>query len=304
MVRQLVRAWRARGINVVVFVDDGILSAASRETLLHHAAIVKADLLAAGWVPHKDKCQWMPSRSADWLGMNYDTQDNVVRAIPSKVTDTMFLLPTLLLTQTVHVKLIAKVVGKLISMYLAYGDIIYLRSKCLQMQIAATLSWSEHVTLSEKSVQEINFRIAYLPNNIGMTLYPPAEASAITFSDASGTGVGAISFLAPNSHSISTHRTFTDDEKASSSTHRELLAIAYALDQTQQLLAGKVVHWFTDSANVTAILKKGSMVTKLLDLALHIFDITKQNQIYFNGILDSPVSEHSIRPVVSSHRPR
>ena len=242
MIRQFIKAWRARGINVVVFVDDGIVTATDRETLLLHAKIIKADLLAAGWVPHKDKCNWTPSQCVDWLGMTYDTSHNLVKATPAKVTAVMSLLPNLLTTNTVHVKSIASVVGKLISMFLAYGDIIYLRIKCLQMQIATTLTWSEHVRLSERARQEINFWLAYLPTNNGMPLLVPADASVITFSDASGTGLGAISSLGPETENILTHRTFTPAERSSSSSHRELLAIAYSINQASSEQSCTLVH--------------------------------------------------------------
>ena len=279
LIRQLVKAWRAQGISVVVFVEDGIVSASSASVLAEYAKIIQKDLIAAGWVPHRDKSHWIPQKSATWLGMEYDTTNNVVRATPEKVMSTHSLIQNIYACSWVHVRTLAKLVGKLISMHIAFGDIIYLRSKCMQCQIASTQSWSSNIHISDLAKREMLFWQNYLFTGNGMSLHTPAGAAAISFSDASATGVGAILSPKPGSSDISIHRVLSPEEQLASSTRRELIAIDYALDQSKELLSGKILHWFTDSANVTSIIKKGSMKPDLLDLALHIFEIAKRHQI-------------------------
>ncbi|VDI26255.1 Hypothetical predicted protein [Mytilus galloprovincialis] len=67
-VRQLVKHWRKSSIKVAVYLDDGFGVEVSYELCEKHARRIKADLIASGFVPNKDKCVWLPSQHVEWLG--------------------------------------------------------------------------------------------------------------------------------------------------------------------------------------------------------------------------------------------
>ena len=64
-----------------------------------------------------------------------------------------------------------------------------------------------------------------------------------------------------------------------SSTYRELVAVFHGLETAKHQLAGHALKWHTDSKNIVSIVRKGSMVQPLLELALLIFHITRQFNI-------------------------
>ena len=65
VVRQLVKHWRNNGIKMAVYLDDGFGVSNDLEVCRQQAFAVKADLVASGFVPNKDKCVWQPSQSVE-----------------------------------------------------------------------------------------------------------------------------------------------------------------------------------------------------------------------------------------------
>ena len=68
-------------------------------------------------------------------------------------------------------------------------------------------------------------------------------------------------------------------QSVKSSTFREMYAIWFGLCQFHALLFNQVLDWFTDSANTVSIVKRGSMIPELHNLALKIFTICSQSNI-------------------------
>ena len=79
--RPLVKHWRSQGIFIVLYLDDGWCRAETESKCLEHAIMVKADLLAAGFVPNKNKYVWLPTPKLDWLGLTWDANVGTIRII-------------------------------------------------------------------------------------------------------------------------------------------------------------------------------------------------------------------------------
>ena len=71
--RPLIKHWRANGLFIVVFLDDGWGTASSFSECEKFANSVKCDLLSAGSVPNVDKSVWTPVQDIDWLGMTWNS---------------------------------------------------------------------------------------------------------------------------------------------------------------------------------------------------------------------------------------
>ena len=125
----------------------------------------------------------------------------------------------------------------------------------------------------------MNFWLNYMYENNGLSADSPTAAAAISYSDASATGCASIITPCPNQESIVTHREFTEHEQTLSSTYRELVAIFHGLESAKHQLAGHALKWHTVSKNMVSIVREGSMVQPLLELALSIFHITRQFNI-------------------------
>lgn len=72
VVRSLVKYWRRDGIKAIVYLDDGFGLAPTKTDCACNAKRVKVDLIAAGFVPNKDKCEWGPSQEMVWLGFQLE----------------------------------------------------------------------------------------------------------------------------------------------------------------------------------------------------------------------------------------
>ena len=62
ILRELVRRWRSLGIAIVMYIDDGFITAPDKQTLIDHAKIVKEDLHSAGFIINDKKSFWNPSQ--------------------------------------------------------------------------------------------------------------------------------------------------------------------------------------------------------------------------------------------------
>ena len=279
ILRVLIQHWRERQIRILAFFDDGISAAVSLEEALTHSRIVHDEIVLAGFIPNKEKSQWQPLQILSWLGMLYDLLQQKVFATRDKIDKAMLLMQQVLDTQPLPVRMLASLTGTLTSMQGAFGDIVYLKSKHMQIIIAQSDDWSRHVTLSTKAKKEIYFWLNYVQDNNGFPLVFPVASGALSFSDASGVGCAALITPMPHQRELVVHRTFTAYEQAQSSTYRELLAVVQGLRETKHLLQNQCLRWHTDAKNVVSIVRKGSMKPALLDMALEIHSITKEYAI-------------------------
>ena len=141
VLRQLVKHWRNTGIYIVLFLDDGACIAKDFILAMAHSNAIKRDLLLAGWVPNKSKSHWLPVQSLSWLGFLYDLILGIISATSDKLDNTLLLLYDFADFTEVPVHLVAKLVGKIISLALSHGDIVYLRTRGLQALIASAHEW-------------------------------------------------------------------------------------------------------------------------------------------------------------------
>ena len=279
LLRVLVKIWQSRSIKIVVFFDDGMASAFSLQEGLQHSTIVKQDLILAGYIPNVDKCQWQPFTVYAWLGFLYDLVHGYIYAQQAKIEALKELLILNMRKRRVHVKTIAKITGTLSSLQLAYGNVMYIKSKYLQIVVAKSKGWNSFVDITKGAKGEMLFWSNYLQNGNGMRILNPVGAGSVVYSDASGVACAAVITPMPDRRTITVNRELAKPEQDNSSTYRELLAVFMGIHEARHLLRNQVLRWFTDSKCVVSIIRKGSMKTHLLTMALQIFYITKRYNI-------------------------
>jgi hypothetical protein len=135
-----------------------------------------------------------------------------------------------------------------------------------------------------------------LPTVIGFRFYQKElvrPVDMLVASDASdyGFGVITISCGSEESHSLSPHtcesglvkkRLFSEREQKTSSTHRELIALAAVYSNREVLAkwAGQAISHLTDNKGVSAIMKIGSPVASLQDMAVYIQKCCREHNIH------------------------
>ena len=260
---------------VVLFLDDGACSAQTFDLACLHSKIIKNDLISAGWVPNKSKCVWLPSQSISWLGFLYNFILGIIMADDEKLRSTIQVIDLVLSVSVLSVRLLAKVVGKIISLELSHGDIVYLQTRHLQRIIASANHWDDNVVLNVMSIAELNFWKNYLFTGNGSSFDYSCFSNSICTSYASATGCATVYTQFPHCQDLVSHRMFSPEEVSASSTTRELLAVIHGIESFSDFITHSILHWFTDNTSVVRIVRRGSMKPHLHKLAKQIYQLTR-----------------------------
>ena len=85
LLRPLTKFWRAQGLRVVLYFDDGIVAANGLEAATWASYIARNNLQRSGLVTHVGKSIWTPTQSLSWLGFDLDLNEGVVSVPMSKI---------------------------------------------------------------------------------------------------------------------------------------------------------------------------------------------------------------------------
>ncbi|CAG2235115.1 unnamed protein product [Mytilus edulis] len=215
-VRQLVKHWRKSSIKVAVYLDDGFGVEVSYELCVKHARRIKADLIASGFVPNKDKCVWLPSQHVEWLGFSWNLISCKLQ-IPQRKIDDILNLVAFILNSSYRVKVrqLAKICGKLIALTPAVGNVTQIMTRNIFSVINIRDYWDQYVNIGKypDCINELIFWRDNLPLLKAVDLVKNISNFHI-FTDASDTG--AAGFI-QNSTKI-LHKMWLETERGSVDT--------------------------------------------------------------------------------------
>ena len=280
LTRPLIKKWRSEGKQVLMYLDDGFGRHSSYDKCLQVAMEIKQDLIKSGFVPKVEKSMWNPSTEAVFLGYHLNLSTGII-SIPErrlhKIRQTIgHTHASLQKSEKVHVRLVASLVGQIISMSFVTGNVVYIMTKCLSYDILQAVSWNESISLSKDCMKQIEFWQTNLDKVIKRNFILDHSVHTVVYSDASGTGFGG--YTVDNPMNIS-HGMWDEEESCKSSTWRELVAVQRVFVSLLPFLEGKTIKWFSDNKNVVSIVEKGSMKTDLQNIAINIFDMCLANSI-------------------------
>ena len=272
VLRPLVNRWRSKGVKMVLYIDDGICVAESRELALRHTLLIEDDLLRAGFVLNGKKSHLSPASSGRWLGVDLDLVQGVF-SIPfflveriEKLKDT---IARLLSSGLASARTLAKVTGQVLSMSIAVGPVTRLRTRALYEMINSRLFWNQLVQITEDAREELLFWLCSAEVLNGRSFCWRPSATRVAYSDASDTGYGGyVVELGP--HTVS--GCWSEDEARHSSTWRELKAVDKVLESVADKLSGHTIKWCTDNQNVVRIIQHGSRKSYLQEGAMCIYE--------------------------------
>ena len=69
IVRVLIKYWRAHGIRIACFLDDGLSVDYSEQKAKENSIFVARSLQKSGFIANEDKSQWEPVTKIQWLGI-------------------------------------------------------------------------------------------------------------------------------------------------------------------------------------------------------------------------------------------
>ena len=278
--RPLIKKWRGEGKQVLMYLDDGLGTHTDKGICRTMSEQVKQDLIMSGFVPKNEKSKWYPVQNVTFLGYFIDTDKSIIK-IPDdrldKVLRTINDIELYIMKfGQVHVRLVASLVGQIVSMAYVIGNVAYIMTKYLSIDILDKTSWNSCIELTENSLHQINFWKDNLSLVNSKQFTSDLSIQSIVYSDASDTGYGG--YIVETPCNIS-HGMWSECESHKSSTWKELTAVKHILLSMINILKDKHIKWFTDNQNVVSIVAKGSMKTELQSIALCIFQNCMQNNI-------------------------
>ena len=280
LLRPLVKMWRAQGLPVVLYLDDGIVTCHSKESCAAAAKIVNRDLCQAGFFVSEPKCVWCPTPRLEWLGIIWDLQTFTMEVTPSRVSKCLNEIDDLINKyRKVTARTLASVVGKIISMGLILGTAAQLYTRYAYFDIIGRHKRDAPLCLSQETKKELTFWKNNLPRLSVTSVRSEIKGKMLAFSDASQFGAGAFVNINDTEHIAVCN--WSQKERKTSSMYRELKAVLFAVKAFTPLLRKKpCVQWNTDNKAVASIIPKGSS-----KLTLHILALEIQNICFTENII-------------------
>lgn len=264
---------RKQGIRAQVYIDDQRVIAESYVKCKQDTGLALEALAKAGWVVNVKKSSDPPVQSMTFLGlvnctlsMKYFVPDIKKQAICKLLLDVLH-------SNEVHIKVLAKLLGKLQFCERAFGPCIRLLSRSSYRLISNAENWNCMLKISDFAKRELMFILEnfdFLNGHPIRASQSLAKVDITLASDASDLGLCV--YEVKDENSVLLKRVFSKEESAKSSTVRELLAFHsfYLSDKADMFKDRNVLH-YTDNANCAIILSIGSRSVSLQQLVLDIF---------------------------------
>ena len=281
-VRPLVKHWRSHAVKIACFLDDGLGIAYTYQDALSYSNFVKTTLINSGFVPNVTKSIWIPCKRIIWLGIEIDTNNNILSIASSRITSILNKIEFLKNKIYISARELSELAGKIISTKFIIGNITHLKTRNIYKIIESRPSWDNKFNLSlhQEAIKEIIF----WKNNIKIInkrfIKEYKIPSLLVYSDASNSGLASV-YKEKGKANIC-YKSFSDQEKFQSSTWRELEAIRVSLNSSKNKFENKTIFWYTDNYACSLITRKGSNKPKLHDLALEIHKISSTHNIDLN----------------------
>ena len=118
LLHPLVRRWRSRGLRCIVYIDDGIYAAESRDQCVEGTKMIIDDLTSAGFIINVSKSKLQPQQFGQWLGFTLDLLNGKFFVPKEKIAKLVHSINSALTAGLIPAWLLASFVGQIISMSL------------------------------------------------------------------------------------------------------------------------------------------------------------------------------------------
>lgn len=253
--REVIKFWRSKGICVLAFLDDVIVSAPSRELLFQVREQIAHELKTLGWQREESKGQWEPTQRVKFLGLIFDTALERIFIPEEKVDKLKSQLQVLSTQQSMTARQVARVSGLVISVSLAFAP-ARLFSRALYRVIKEARvdkwNWDSDVKLDDAARREVRWLLENVDRFNGALIWRPSLVEQV-WTDASSLGWGA-------HHPRSGSRAgglWTPQEQRWHINVLEARAMRLAFLSFRSLLSSRFVEFVTDSMVAAANMNKG-----------------------------------------------
>lgn len=168
------------------------------ETAFKSSIFARKSLLELGFLLATDKCQWFPHQQVIWLGHYLDMIEGKMFITEERISRLERAIDSLIyqierdLYSLIHVRVLASVIGQIISLQNVIGKKVRLMTREMYSCILSRASWNAPVVVTDKAKAELLFwrKEARILNNSGKTISKYLLYEACLFADASNSGYG------------------------------------------------------------------------------------------------------------------
>ena len=260
---------RQLGIHLIVYLDDLLLAAPSREQLLVNLSTAIWLLSSLGFLINIPKSITTPTCLLEFLGFVVDTEAMTISLPTHKISAIMKDVTRLLQSELLPVRDLACLIGTLVATRPAVwtGPLHYRALQDLKIQtLRQHVSYQTLISLSPEARADLQWWLSDLSHNCSAVIVKP-EASIVIESDASMLGWGAVC------QGVTTGGRWTSEEAGFHINWLELQAIFLALQSFLKDKTNVSVLIRSDNRTAIAYLNKMGSPTRsqLCRLALKIW---------------------------------
>lgn len=264
---------RARGVRMSLFLDDQRVLNSDKEKCIKDNELALDTFDKAGWTVNKSKSTTEPVQCLKFLGLMNSTSDMKYYVPIDKKDSICDLIISILKKSKVHIKVLAKLLGKIQFCVKAMGPTVRLLCRSSHYLISKAKSWNSMIELSDLSRKELSYLLNNFESLNGFAIRPSLSTTCIDVrvsSDASN--LGLCTYEVSDDKVILCKHLFSPEEASKSSTYRELLAFYYfyTSESAEKYRNCNLVH-YTDNVNCATILSIGSRNPSLQPIVLEIF---------------------------------
>ena len=310
----------SQGIRNTIYLDDGRVCSHSKQQAQKDLQKVYDFLAKAGWILALNKSDTISSvsQSKHYLGFRIDSNSMRVFLQEQKQLELISIVETVIKARNrfISVRLLAKVLGKMISCAPALGNIPLIFARhgySLLEQAVDNKGWSSRVKLSSAVVDSLRQFLEVFPafngqpithssNSVSLIsiigppdafftdsfvkIHTPTLPKEIFVSDASN--IAVCSYSLGLKHPFFFIGQLSESETTTSSGQRELLAVKLALqaklDSSGPWSTQTNLFWLTDSQNLVTFLTKGSTKFPIQEIVLEVMHLAKTLQVVLHPI--------------------
>lgn len=295
-----------KGIKFSIYIDDGRILASSREEAEKNLRFVYKTIEKAGWIIEREKSDRISDISCqkNYLGFEINTISMTVASTEERINKIReLIIESLRCGEKIHVKALAQVLGKIISMKPSHGKIVNICTKSSYRDLQKGVEergWSRNnfVAMSEEAKNELRFlelNLEYFNNEpiksknreirVDTIIENPItkketipfarEPNSVIVSDASDFKVFAYDLW--NGSETVFSGELSRENQGSSSGSREMIAIkkTLLLWENERSHRNETIYWFADSENVVSFLNKGSGKPHLQEIIFEVFTVLR-----------------------------
>ena len=246
----------------------------------------RKDLINFGFLIADEKCCWEPMQGARWLGLDWNAVKGTVSVSLERMNRALELLD-LLITRShygkalISVRLVAAMVGQLLSMQCVMRKVVRLHLRFLHKCISERTSRNSAVVLDKFALDELDFWKKNFSKLNECDFRESADVLCVmecmnVYVDASATGYGDYIDGVATSQVFAAWSALEAD---SSSTWRVLEAVRRSSISYEDILKGKLVSVKSDSRNACSIMHIGSRKPDLQAIELELETFCNRNDI-------------------------